>query len=110
MTPGETSFANLIDGLTQHLHPTYYKCAVLEALYAFTQFCKANQGVHFSEPLVLPQVLERAAKSFIWDSGVSSLVKRDLDVLLEQAPDVLHNYVIETLENLSDEAEQALES
>ena len=103
MTPGEVSFGNHIDQLTQHLHPTYYKSAVFEALYTFTLFCQEHPSARFSTPVVFSQVLERAAKSFIWDEGTAELGKRDLDVLLEQAPYVLQKYVSQVLEDISDD-------
>lgn len=103
MTAGEVSFANLIDQLTQQLHPTYYKSAVFESLFAFTCFCKEHPQVRFSTPVVFTQLLERAAKSFIWDSGAAELGKRDLDVLLEQAPGVLFKYATQALEDLADD-------
>jgi phosphorylase kinase alpha/beta subunit len=103
MTPGEVSFGNHIDQLTQHLHPTYYKSAVFEALYTFTLFCKERPGARFSTPVVFSQLLERAAKSFIWDSGAAELGKRDLDVLLEQAPQVLQKYVSQVFEDIADD-------
>src|SRR5690606_18804410 len=103
MTAGEVSFANLVDQLTQQLHPTYYKSAVFEALFAFTCFCKANPQARFTIPMVFTQLLERAAKSFIWDSGAAELGKRDLDVLLEQPPKVLFKYVTQVFEDLADE-------
>lgn len=102
MTPGEASFGNHIDQLTQQLHPTYYKSAVFEALYAFTRFCKDNPKARFNTPVVFTQLLERAAKSFIWDSGAAQLGKRDLDVLLEQSPQVLQKYVTIVFENSAD--------
>lgn len=102
MTAGEASFANLIDQLTQQLHPTYYKSAVFEALYAFTRFCRENPGARFSTPVVFTQLLERAAKSFIWDSGAAELGKRDLDVLLEQSPQTLQKYVTQAFEDTAD--------
>lgn len=103
MTPGEVSFGNHIDQLTQHLHPTYYKSAVFEALYTFTLFCREHPSTRFSTPVVFSQLLERAAKSFIWDSGAAELGKRDLDVLLEQAPQVLHKYVSQVFEDIADD-------
>lgn len=99
MTAGEVSFANLIDQLTQQLHPTYYKSAVFEALFAFTCFCRENPQARFTTPVVFTQLLERAAKSFIWDSGAAELGKRDLDVLLEQPPAVLQKYVTQVFED-----------
>ncbi len=101
MTAGEAGFANLVDQLTQQLHPTYYKSAVLEALYSFTQLCKKRPEVRFDSPLLFAQLLEQAAKSYIWDEGEARLGKRDLDVLLEQPPEVLQRYVEQALENLA---------
>lgn len=101
MTAGEVSFANHIDHLTQQLHPTYFKSAVLEALYGFTQFCEKHPNARFDSPILLAQVLERAAKSYIWDSGAAELGKRDLDVLLEQSPAVLQKYLTQVFEDIA---------
>lgn len=101
MTAGEVSFANLIDRLTQQLHPTYYKSAVFEALYGFTQFCEKHPDARFDCPIVFAHVLERAAKSFIWDSGTAELGKRDLDVLLEQPPAVLQKYLTQVFQDIA---------
>lgn len=101
MTPGEVSFANEIDKLTNNIHPAYFKSAVLEALYAYTQFCQANPGARFEQTVVFSQILEKAATCFVWDSGVSNLAKRNLDVLLEQSPDILQTYVAQIFENLA---------
>jgi phosphorylase kinase alpha/beta subunit len=102
MTAGEASFASLIDQHIQSLHPTYYKSAVIEGLYAFTQFCEAHPKAKFSTPVIFIQVLERAAKSYIWDVGSSELGKRDLDVLLERSPAVLQKYITQVLEDISE--------
>lgn len=101
MTPGEASFANHLDALTQQLHPTYYKSAVMEALYAFTVYCRNHEHADFPEPLILAQILERAAKSYIWDTGAAQLGRRDLDVLLDQHPKILQAYVEQVLDNLA---------
>lgn len=101
MTAGEVSFANLIDHLTQQLHPTYYKSAVLEALSGFTRFCERHPHARFDCPILFAQVLERAAKSYIWDSGAAELGKRDLDVLMEQSPMVLQKYLTQVFEDIA---------
>lgn len=106
MTAGEVSFANLVDELTQQLHPTYYKCAVLETLETFTEYCQHNPDSRFDLPVVFSEVLERAAKSFIWDTGSNHLGKRDLDSLLEQAPAVLKRYTMQVFENIATEPVQ----
>lgn len=103
MTAGEVSFANHIDMLTQQLHPTYYKSAVLEALHCFTEFCQSSPNVRFDAPLNFAHVLERAAKSYIWDSGNAKLGKRDLDSLLEQSPVTLRKYTLQVFEDIATE-------
>jgi Glycosyl hydrolases family 15/Phosphorylase b kinase C-terminal domain len=96
MTPGEVSFAHLIDRVTHQLYPHYYKAAVIEALYAFTQFCVHNPQVRFVEPLVFKDVIQEAAKRYV-DERLSSLKKRslesDLTVFLQQSPHILNLFV-----------------
>lgn len=101
MTSGEASFATLIDGLLQHLHPPYYKSAALEALNAFTIFCRQHPQQRLDYSVSLARLLERAAKSYVWDSGLDQLAKRDLDVLLEQDPQTLQNYVLQGLQDMA---------
>lgn len=94
MTSGETSFAHLIDHLTHQLHPAYYKSAVVEALYAYTQFCLSNPQVRFKQPVLFAEVLEQAAKLFATETpALSSHAARDLDRLMQQSPHVLNLYV-----------------
>lgn len=94
MTPEETSFAYLIDNLTQPLHPIYYKAAVIEALFAYTNFCLSNPQVRFKEPVVFSEILEAAASRFVSEQPRSNvLLGRDLDKLLRQSPHVLNLYV-----------------
>lgn len=101
MTAGEVSFASHIDHLTHQLHPTYYKSAVLEALHVFTEFCQTYPQCRFEAPIIFAEVLERAAKSFIWDLGVNQLGKRDLDSLLEQSPATLRRYALQVFEDIA---------
>lgn len=101
MTAGEVSFANHIDELVQNIHPVYYKSAVIEALLAFTRICEKYPDSRFESPILFSQILEQAAKSYVWDEGVAELGKRDLDVLLEQSPWVLQKYVSEVLMNMA---------
>ncbi len=103
MTPGEASFANLIDQHIQQLHPTYLKSAVIEALYAFTQYCEHHSEARFIAPVVFTQVLERAAKSYTWDVSSSELGKRDLDVFLEQPPSILQKYTYQVFEDVAED-------
>ncbi len=101
MTAGEVSFAAHVDHLLQQLHPTYYKCAVIEAIYGFILYCEQHPDVRFEQPILLAPLLESAARSYIWDSSDAPLGKRDLDVLLERPPRVLQEYVQQALENLA---------
>ena len=94
MTPGEASFAHLIDHLTHQLHPAYYKSAVVEALYAYTQFCINNPQVRFNQPLAFSEVLEKAAKRFAAEhKDKQPPFGRDLDALMRQSPHVFNLYV-----------------
>lgn len=105
MTAGEASFALLVDSLLQQLHPTYFKCAVVETLQSYTEFCVKNPTSRFLEPIVFPEILERAAKSFIWDTGNTDPGKRDLDSLLEQPSSILKRYTTKVFEELAQPAE-----
>lgn len=94
MTPEETSFAHLLDHLTQQLHPVYYKAAVIEALYGYTHFCLNNPQVRFREPVVFGEILEAAARRFVAERPrTQALPGRDLDKLLRQSPYILNLYV-----------------
>jgi phosphorylase kinase alpha/beta subunit len=94
MTPGEESFALLIDQLTHQLHPAYYKSAVVEALFAFTQFCTTNSGAQFKHAIVFGEVIERAAKAYCVEVYKDKLPNstRFLEIFLQQSPHVLNLY------------------
>jgi Glycosyl hydrolases family 15/Phosphorylase b kinase C-terminal domain len=95
MTPGEVNFAHLIDHVTHQLYPHYYKAAVVEALYAYTQFCINNPQVRFTKPLVFKDVIVEAAKRYV-DERLATMQKRslesDLSVFLQQSPHILNLY------------------
>jgi phosphorylase kinase alpha/beta subunit len=96
MTPGEESFAHHIDQLTHQLHPAYYKSAMVEALYAYTQFCVNNPQMRFQQPLVLREVLERAAERYVRERKTQLLslgLETDLTVFMQQSPHILNLYV-----------------
>lgn len=96
MTPGEVNFAHLIDHVTHQLYPHYYKAAVVEALYAYTQFCINHPDKHFSKPLVFKDVIAAAAKRFVDEASVvigKRTHESDLNLLLQQTPHVLNLYV-----------------
>jgi phosphorylase kinase alpha/beta subunit len=96
MTPGEESFAHLIDQLNHQLYPAYYKSAVVEALYAYTQFCINNPQMRFQKPLVFREVLERAAVRYMAERAtqMNSLgIETDLTVFMQQSPHIMNLYV-----------------
>ncbi|WP_339615185.1 glycoside hydrolase family 15 protein [uncultured Gilvimarinus sp.] len=97
MTSGEESFAQLIDHLTQSLHPSYYKSAVVEALHCFTLFCQNNPKAFFDRPVVFSRLLEEAAR--LWSEATEGLCgnNRNIDLLLQQSPRVLQDYMMQAL-------------
>lgn len=103
MTPGEESFALLIDQLTHQLHPAYYKSAVVEALYAFTQYCTINTDAKFKRPIVFSEIIERAAKAYCVEIYKDKLPNstRFLEIFLQQSPHILNLYLNLTYAALS---------
>ncbi len=92
MTAGEESFARLIDQYTQQVHPPYFKCAVVETLYAFTQYCLVNAQADFGDRLDLSAVLEAAAEIYVRDIGKVDSLARNMDLFIEQSPSALQKY------------------
>lgn len=107
MTAGEESFAHLIDQLTQKLHPAYYKSAVIEALYAFTQFCINNPGARFSNPISFSDVLEQAAKAYALEKFKENVPNaiHYLELFMQQSPHVLNLYITLIYSSIKDQAE-----
>ncbi|UTF60600.1 glycoside hydrolase family 15 protein [Gilvimarinus sp. DA14] len=103
MTPGEESFAQLIDQLTQPLHPSYYKSAVVESLQAFTLYCQRHPSAYFEQPLVFSRLLEEAARQWADESNQSPPSGRYLDLLIQQSPAVLQNAVLTVLASYATE-------
>ena len=117
MTPEEPSFARHIDQLTHHIHPTYFKSAIIETLYGFTHYCSENPEVKFTQTVILSKVLEDAAtklKNYCdnniclpvdVDSFDASLT-RDLDALLQASPLVLQQYVYQAIDEIAKNQQQ----
>lgn len=93
MTPGEESFAQHIDELTQQVHPAYYKSAMVEALYTYTQICKKTPTIVFQDTVDLGAMLELAASAYIKAGKMRLSSTRALDVLIEQSPFKLQMYL-----------------
>ena len=92
MTPREESFARCIDGLIQHLQPIYYKSAILETLFAYTQHCK-NTPEFKTEQIILGSVLADAATLFIETESIKTTGESCLNNFMGQAPTVLQKYI-----------------
>ena len=99
MTPREESFARTIDEKIQHLHPIYYKSAIIEVLYAFTQYCIENPERKF-EVIVLGDILFEAANLFVSEKVETNENERSLDLLVTQSPQILHQYALRIIETL----------
>ncbi|ADZ92345.1 glycoside hydrolase family 15 protein [Marinomonas mediterranea] len=61
MTPGEDTFALLVESLTSDIHPSWYKSLIFEALYAFIQFCEQHKGNILLSEVNLPVLVSQAA-------------------------------------------------
>lgn len=101
MTPGEASFAKHIDQLTHHIHPPYFKSAVIETLYGFTHFCSENSDVFFNEPVVISQIVESAAALLVQERKIDTCETRNLDLLLQESPLVLQQYVAKVMQRMA---------
>ena len=105
MTAREVIFAQLIDSVTRHLHPLYYKSLVIEALHAFCAYCEEEPLARFEKTLYFTKLLESAASRFVLEkSSKQGVVKtehiRDLDTLLRQSPKVVQEYLKYEIKNL----------
>jgi len=109
MTAGEESFAHLIDQLTQQLHPAYYKSAVIEALYAFTQYCSNNPASTFADPINFSEVLDRAAKNYALEKFKDNVPNsiHYLELFMQQSPHILNLYVTLIYSSLSNASVKA---
>ncbi|RDL43963.1 phosphorylase kinase [Marinomonas piezotolerans] len=65
MTPGEDTFALLIESLTSDITPSWYKCLIFEGLYAFIQFCEQHPKGNFIDEVNLPLLVSKAAMDHV---------------------------------------------
>ncbi len=93
MTPGEESFARLIDKLIQPAHPVYYKAGLVEVLAAYIDYCEANKAVNFNQAIILGDILAQAADHHTLDQGEDPDAQSNLEQLLYQPPETLQHYV-----------------
>ncbi|BCD98549.1 phosphorylase kinase alpha/beta subunit [Marinagarivorans cellulosilyticus] len=106
MTPSEASFAQHIDQLTHHIHPAYFKSAVIEALYGFTHYCSKNPDVFFEQPVVIAQIVEAAAHKLIIERSIDTGETRDIDILLQESPATLQTYVEKAITDMAEAQQQ----
>lgn len=101
MTAGEEIFARQIDQLVQQLHPAFYKSAIVETLYAYTEYCKSRPDLQLKSDIVLGEILEHAAEAYVADHKITLKGTREIDVFLEQSPYILQEYVTKILSSLN---------
>ncbi|KMT65429.1 glycoside hydrolase family 15 protein [Catenovulum maritimum] len=101
MTPGEESFAHLIDSLIQHAHPIYYKAALVEVLAAYISYCKDNAELKLNDSLVLGDILAKAAALHTQAEGESPEARSNLEQLLQTHPKSLQKYVTQVISSLN---------
>ena len=92
MTAGEEIFAKFIDDSIQQLHPAYYKSVIVEGLLAFTRFCEKYPNIRFNRGLNLNKKLEMAAEDFCSLERRSLPSSRDIDLFLQEPPEVVQYY------------------
>lgn len=100
MTPREESFAHKLDELILHLHPIYYKSAIVEVLFTYTQYCINHTNVFFDK-VVLGKILSQAADLYISEVKIPTNSERNIDILMNQPPMLLQKYVEKVLASLA---------
>lgn len=104
MTPGEETFALLIEKIVHLQHPAYYRCLVIEALFAFTEYCVKNPNSYLKNSLILADIIELAASAYAQDidqpviqlvnnkETIFELEYRCVDLLLQASPKTVQKY------------------
>ncbi|WP_017444911.1 glycoside hydrolase family 15 protein [Gayadomonas joobiniege] len=100
MTPGEESFARLVDDLIQKAHPVYYKAALVETLAIFYRFCQKHPSKTADKIIVLGEVLAQAAQMRVAEKGHNEAANSDLEQLLMLSPTRFAEYINKALEYL----------
>ncbi|EWH10441.1 phosphorylase kinase alphabeta [Catenovulum agarivorans DS-2] len=97
MTPGEESFAALVDQLIQEAHPVYYKAALVEVLAIYHNYCQQHEDVKCHDYVVLGDILAKAAYKLVELEGEDSSCQSHLEQLLMRSPETLQHYVTQVL-------------
>jgi len=97
MTPGEDTFAILIESLSSDIHPVWYKSLIFEGLYAFIQFCQQHKNCHFDQEINLPVLVSRAAMDHVKQHQVDhpekDLAEAALDEFAQLTPNKVNQYL-----------------
>jgi len=97
MTPGEDTFALLIESLTSDIHPSWYKSLIFEGLYAFIQFCKQHKHCKFEQEINLPVLVSKAAldhaKQHQAEHVEENWVEAALDDFAQITPNKVNQYL-----------------
>ena len=102
MTPGEESFASLVDKLIQEAHPVYYKAALVEVLAIYHQYCQQHENSKCHNYVVLGDILAKAAIKLVEQEGEDSACQSHLEQLLMRSPVTLQHYVTQVIQSLFD--------
>ena len=102
MTPGEETFAVLIEEMLHHMHPAYYKSIVVEALVAFTEYCAEHPESYFEQMLNLGVLVDEAADLYVKEARDITIEvggdERALDYLLNESPQKVQTAFKRTLD------------
>ncbi|MEL0637161.1 glycoside hydrolase family 15 protein [Marinomonas sp. TI.3.20] len=97
MTPGEDTFAVLIESLTSDIHPSWYKSLIFEGLYAYIQFCQQHKNCRFEQEINLPVLVSHAAvdhvKQYRVDHPENDLAEAALDEFAQLTPNKVNQYL-----------------
>jgi len=97
MTPGEDTFALLIESLTSDIHPSWYKSLIFEGLYAFIQFCQQHKTCKFDQEINLPVLVSQAAldhaKQHQVEHPEDSRAEAALDEFAQITPNKVNQYL-----------------
>ena len=114
MTSGEESFILLLENMTHLLHPAYYKTIVIEALYAYSEYCAEHPDIMFEQPINLPHLINLAAEMHMVEKRYhdsrqegetqdeSEDPSRSLDLLLRASPECAHDYFLRVFSMLAE--------
>ncbi|MEC8483599.1 MAG: phosphorylase kinase, partial [Pseudomonadota bacterium] len=112
MTPGEDTFALLIESLTSDISPSWYKCLIFEGLYAFIQFCQKHPEGHFIEEINLPVLVSKAAldhvKQYKSDHPEVENYDMALDEFAQLTPNKVNHYFSWAVTKLHSQQRHAL--